>query len=124
VDRASFSIVRHGLLPLVGAAVAIYGIWESIKPGQGFPADRYWIFVLLYVVLAAAGAAVAIGRRRANHEALARGLGNARRPSRVPLPEAAVLNAVPAYGHITPGASLAMRAVVEGPPALRVAAGL
>jgi amino acid transporter len=77
VDRASFSVTRHGLLPLVGAAVAGYGIWESIKPGQGFPADRYWIFVLLYVVLAVAGAVVAMRRRRASHEALARGLENA-----------------------------------------------
>lgn len=73
-DRAGFSVTRHGLLPLVGAAVAGYGIWESIKPGQGFPADRYWIFVLLYVVLAVAGAVIAMRSRRASHEALARGL--------------------------------------------------
>jgi amino acid transporter len=77
VDRASFSVTRHALLPLAGAAVAGYGIWESIKPGQGFPADRYWIFVLLYVVLAVAGAAIGMRRRRSSYEALARGLENA-----------------------------------------------
>jgi hypothetical protein len=54
--------------------VAGYGIRESIKPGQGFPADRCWIFVLLYVVLAVAGAAVAMKSQQASHEALARGL--------------------------------------------------
>jgi hypothetical protein len=74
VDRASFSVTRHGLLPLLGAAVACDGIWDSIKPGQGFPANRYWILVLLYVVLAVAGAVTAMKRWEASHEALARGL--------------------------------------------------
>lgn len=76
-DRATFSFVRHVLISLIGAGVGLYGIWESIKPGQAFPADRFWIFVLLYVVLAVVGAVAAISSRRANHEALARGLETA-----------------------------------------------
>src|SRR5262249_10123865 len=52
----------------------------------------------------------------------------ARRPagtgSAVPLPESAVLDPVAAGGHVTPGAYSAVGAVVEGPPAVRVAAGL
>ncbi|MGH3406378.1 MAG: hypothetical protein ACRDRJ_28345 [Streptosporangiaceae bacterium] len=76
-DRASLSIVRHVLLPLIDGSVAIYGIWESAKPGQEFPGDRYWIFVLLYVVLAVAAAGVAVIRRTASREALGKGLEKA-----------------------------------------------
>jgi EamA-like transporter family len=42
----------------------------------------------------------------------------------VPLPESAVLDPVAAGGHVAPGACPAVGAVVEGPPAVRVAAGL
>ena len=76
-DRANFSFVRHILISLIGAAVAIYGIWESIKPGQAFPADRYWIFVGIYLVVAVVGALFAMFNRSVNHEALARGLETA-----------------------------------------------
>src|SRR5215472_7218444 len=44
--------------------------------------------------------------------------------SAVPLPESAVLDPVAAGGHVAPGACPAVGAVVEGPPAVRVAAGL
>lgn len=44
--------------------------------------------------------------------------------SGVPLPEAAVLDAVAANGHVAPGASKAVGAVIKGPQALRVAACL
>lgn len=76
-DRATFSVVRHVVIPVIGAAVGLYGVWESIKPGQAFPADRFWIFVGLYIVLAVIGAVVAMSSRRVNHEALARGLETA-----------------------------------------------
>src|SRR5207245_1651434 len=48
--------------------------------------------------------------------------GDAR--SALPLPEPAVLDPVAAGGHVAPGAGPAVGAVVEGPPAVRVAAGL
>lgn len=76
-DRSTFSAVRHVVIPLVGTAVALYGVWESIKPGQAFPANRFWIFVGLYVILAVIGATAAITNRRVNHQALARGLETA-----------------------------------------------
>lgn len=76
-DRATFSVTRHVLIPLVGAFVALYGVWETIKPGQPFPADRFWIFVGLYVVLAIGASIVAIMNRRVSHTALAQGLETA-----------------------------------------------
>src|SRR5215469_3816459 len=44
--------------------------------------------------------------------------------SALPSPEPAVLDPVAAGGHVTPGTCPAVGAVVEGPPAVRIAAGL
>lgn len=76
-DRANFSVLRHVLISIIGAGVGIYGIWQTIKPGQAFPANHYWMFVGLYLVLAVVGSAWAIIARKANHEALAKGLETA-----------------------------------------------
>jgi amino acid transporter len=74
VDRAHFSWLRHALFPLIGVAVMGYGIWESVNPSQAPPANRYWIWVLVYLVVAAAGALIMLTRGGANESALAQGL--------------------------------------------------
>ena len=74
VDRAHFSLLRHGLFPLIGVAVMGYGIWESVNPGQAGPADHYWIWVLAYLLVAAAGALIVRRAGGANAAALSKGL--------------------------------------------------
>ena len=74
VDRARFSLLRHVLYPLIGVAVAGYGIWESVNPGQPAPANHYWIFVLAYLVVAAVGARYALRKAGPRAETLSRGL--------------------------------------------------
>src|ERR1051326_2914900 len=73
-DRASFSWLRHALFPLIGVAVMGYGIWESVNPGQASPANRYWIWVLAYLVVAAVGALAVLRRGGADQAALSQGL--------------------------------------------------
>lgn len=73
-DRAAFSVLRHVVYPLIGVGVVGYGVWESVNPGQAPPADRYWIFVLAYLVVAAAGALYALRADGPKAEALSRGL--------------------------------------------------
>jgi hypothetical protein len=74
VDRGSFSLLRHIAFPLIGVAVMGYGIWESVNPGQAAPANRYWIFVLVYLVVAAAGALYALRRGGPDAAVLSRGV--------------------------------------------------
>lgn len=74
VDRSRFSVLRHALFPLIGVGVVGYGVWESINPGQAAPADHYWIYVLAYLVVAAAGAGYALRARGPRVEVLSHGL--------------------------------------------------
>jgi len=73
-DRSSFSALRHGLFPLIGLAVVGYGVWESINPGQLAPANKYWIYVLAYLVAAALGACYALRPGGASAEVLSKGV--------------------------------------------------
>jgi amino acid transporter len=74
VDRVTFSPLRHVLYPLIGVGVVGYGVWESVNPGQAPPANHYWIFVVAYLVVAGAGALVALRAHGPQAEALSRGL--------------------------------------------------
>jgi amino acid transporter len=73
-DRATFSVVRHVVLPLIGLAVVGYGVWESINPGQAAPANKYWIYVLAYLVVAGLGALYALRRGGPSSEILSAGV--------------------------------------------------
>jgi len=73
-DRGTFSIVRHALLPLIGLAVVGYGVWESINPAQAAPANKYWIYVLAYLVVAGLGALYALRKGGPSAEVLSRGV--------------------------------------------------
>jgi amino acid transporter len=74
VDRASFNVLRHVVYPVLGVAVVGYGIWESINPSQAAPADHYWIYVLAYLVVGAAGGFYALRRGGPRSAVLSRGL--------------------------------------------------
>jgi hypothetical protein len=73
-DRATFSVLRHVLYPLVGIGVVGYGVWESVNPGQAPPADHYWIYVLAYLAVAAAGGLYALRANGPKAGALSHGL--------------------------------------------------
>lgn len=62
-DRASFSPVRHVLIPLAGSAVLLYGVYEFVQPSQPPPANVYWVWILAIVLIAAAGTAIVYFRR-------------------------------------------------------------
>ncbi len=63
-ERQSFSVVKHLVLPLVGAAAIAYPLYELIKPGQPAPYDRYPIIAAGVVVAALIWGAIAYARDR------------------------------------------------------------
>jgi amino acid transporter len=73
-DRGTFSVVRHAVLPLIGLAVVGYGVWESVNPGQAAPANRYWIYVLAYLVVAGLGGLYALRKGGPSAEVLSHGV--------------------------------------------------
>ena len=73
-DRGTFSVLRHAVLPLIGLAVVGYGVWESVNPGQAAPANKYWIYVLAYLVVAALGGLYALRKGGPSAEVLSRGV--------------------------------------------------
>jgi len=62
-NRASFRLVRHVLVPLVGSAVLVYGVYEFVQPNQPAPANVFWAWILAIVVLAAVGTGIVWFRR-------------------------------------------------------------
>jgi amino acid transporter len=63
-EPASFSVIRHLVLPLLGAAAIGYPLYELIKPGQPAPYDRYPAIAGGVVVAALIWGAIAYGRDR------------------------------------------------------------
>ncbi|MGH2910536.1 MAG: APC family permease, partial [Solirubrobacteraceae bacterium] len=63
-ERQSFSVVKHLVLPLVGAAAIAYPLYELIKPGQPAPYGRYPIIAAGVVVAALIWGAIAYARDR------------------------------------------------------------
>jgi amino acid transporter len=59
-----FSVLRHVVLPLLGAAAIGYPLYELIKPGQPAPYDHYPLIAAGVVVVALIWGAVAFGRDR------------------------------------------------------------
>jgi amino acid transporter len=58
-DRASFSITRHVLIPLIGTAVLIYGVYEFVQPSQPPPANVFWLWILAIVAIGVVATAIA-----------------------------------------------------------------
>jgi amino acid transporter len=59
-DGHAFSVVRHLLLPLIGSAVLVYGIYQFVQPNQPSPDNVFWVFVLIILVVAGAAAAITL----------------------------------------------------------------
>jgi amino acid transporter len=64
-NRAAFRPVRHVVVPLIGTAVLLYGVWEFVQPSQPPPANVYWAWILAIVLIAVIATAIAYVRRRA-----------------------------------------------------------
>ncbi len=76
-DRANFNVLRHVVVPYLGAIVMGYGVWESIKPGQSFPGSTYIIYVGIYVLIGVVGALLAMPRSESVGAKLDHGLETA-----------------------------------------------
>ena len=63
-ERERFSLIRHLLLPVLGAAAIAYPLYELVKPGQPAPFDRYPLIAGGVVVVALVWGAIAFGRDR------------------------------------------------------------
>jgi amino acid transporter len=63
-ERPSFSLVKHLLLPLLGAAAIGYPLYELVKPGQPAPFDRYPAIAGGVVLAALIWGAIAYARDR------------------------------------------------------------
>jgi amino acid transporter len=62
-DRASFRPVKHVLIPLIGSAVLVYGVWEFVQPNQLPPANVFWAWILGIVLVSAIATAIVYVRR-------------------------------------------------------------
>jgi amino acid transporter len=62
-DRAAFRPVKHVLIPLIGSAVLVYGVWEFVQPSQPPPANIFWAWILGIVLVSAVATAVVYVRR-------------------------------------------------------------
>lgn len=65
LGRPGFRFVRHLIVPLLGSAVLVYGIYEFVQPNQPAPANVFWAWILGIVVLAMAATAYAYLRNAA-----------------------------------------------------------
>jgi amino acid transporter len=63
-ERPSFSVAKHLLLPLLGAAAIGYPLYQLVKPGQPAPYDRYPAIAGGVVLAALIWGAIAYGRNR------------------------------------------------------------
>jgi amino acid transporter len=63
-ERDQFSLFKHLVLPLLGAAAIGYPLYELVKPGQPAPFDHYPLIAAGVLVVALIWGAVAIARDR------------------------------------------------------------
>jgi amino acid transporter len=63
-ERQSFSVIKHLVLPLLGAAAIGYPLYELVKPGQPAPFDRYPLIAAGVVVVALIWGAIVYTRDR------------------------------------------------------------
>jgi amino acid transporter len=64
-NRSAFRPVRHVLIPLIGSAVLVYGVWEFVQPSQPPPANVFWAWILAIVLVTVAATAIVHVRRPA-----------------------------------------------------------
>jgi amino acid transporter len=64
-NRAAFRPVKHVLIPLIGSAVLVYGVWEFVQPSQPPPANVFWAWILGIVGVSVVATAIVYLRRPA-----------------------------------------------------------
>jgi amino acid transporter len=64
-NRAAFRPVRHVLIPLIGSAVLVYGVYQFVQPSQPPPANVFWAWMLAIVLVSALATAIVYLRRPA-----------------------------------------------------------
>jgi amino acid transporter len=64
-NRTAFRPVKHVVIPLIGSAVLVYGIYEFVQPSQPPPANVFWAWILGIVLVSAAATAIVYIRRPA-----------------------------------------------------------
>jgi amino acid transporter len=64
-NRAAFRPVKHVLIPLIGSAVLVYGVYEFVQPSQPPPANVFWAWILGIVLVSAVATAIVYLRRPA-----------------------------------------------------------
>ena len=62
-NRAAFRPVKHVLIPLIGSAVLVYGVYEFVQPSQPPPANVFWAWILGIVLVAAVATVIVYLRR-------------------------------------------------------------
>ncbi len=62
-NRSAFRPVRHALVPLIGTAVLVYGVYEFVQPSQPPPGNVFWAWILGIVLVAAVATAIVYLRR-------------------------------------------------------------
>lgn len=60
--RQSFRLFRHLVVPLIGTAIVIYGIYEYVQPNQPPPSNTFWLYILAFAVVALVGTAIVLAR--------------------------------------------------------------
>lgn len=61
--RDEFRPGRHLAVPLLADLVLGYGVYEFVQPSQPPPANRFWIYILVVLVIGTGGALIARSRR-------------------------------------------------------------
>ena len=59
----AFRPVKHVLIPLIGSAVLVYGVYEFVQPSQPPPGNVFWAWILGIVLVAAVATAIVYMRR-------------------------------------------------------------
>ena len=62
-NRAAFRPVKHVVIPLIGSAVLVYGVYEFVQPSQPPPANVFWAWILGIVLVAAVATVIVYLRR-------------------------------------------------------------
>ncbi len=62
-NRAAFRPVKHVVIPLIGSAVLVYGVYEFVQPSQPPPANVFWAWILGIVAVSAIATAIAYVQR-------------------------------------------------------------
>ena len=62
-NRSAFRFIKHALVPLLGSAVLVHGVYEFVQPSQPPPANWYWAWILAIKVIAVVATAGAYLRK-------------------------------------------------------------